>query len=110
MERQGRNEDHDEARNDEGEGENQTVATFGFPILDTMQDVIMKNIPPSSLPTFYGKINEDPDTFLFEFNILCRSYNYLTKFSQTKTLSCYTKRFYLEMVHGIRRIHYQDLG
>ena len=37
----------------------------------------MKNIPPSSLPTFYGKSNEDPDTFLFEFDILCRSYNYL---------------------------------
>ena len=50
---------------------------FGFPILDTMQDVTMKNIPPSSLPTFYGKINEDPNTFLFEFDILCGSYNYL---------------------------------
>ena len=37
----------------------------------------MKNIPPSSLPNFYGKINEDPDTFLFEFNIFCRSYNYI---------------------------------
>ena len=42
-----------------------------------MRDVTMKNIPPSSLPTFYGKINEDPDTFLFEFDILCRRYNYL---------------------------------
>ena len=42
-----------------------------------MQDVTMKNIPPSSLPTFYGKSNEDPDTFMFEFDILCRIYNYL---------------------------------
>ena len=55
MEKRGENEDHDEVRNDEGEGENRTEATFGFPILDTMQDVTMKNIPPSSLPTFYGK-------------------------------------------------------
>ena len=70
-------EDHDEVRNEEGEGENQTKATFGFPILNTMHDVTMKNIPPSSLTTFYGKINEDLDTFLFEFDILCRSYNYL---------------------------------
>ena len=77
MEGWGGNKDHDEDRNDEGEGENQTEVTFGFPILDTVQDVTMKNIPPSSLPTFYGKSNEDPDTFLFEFNILCRSYNYL---------------------------------
>ena len=42
-----------------------------------MQYVTMKNIPPSSLPTFYGKSNEDLDTFLFEFDILCTSYNYL---------------------------------
>ena len=44
MERRGENEDHDEVRNEEGEGENRTEATFGFPILDTMQDVTMKNI------------------------------------------------------------------
>jgi len=37
----------------------------------------MKNIPLSSLPTFYGKRSEDPDTFLIEFDILCRRYNYL---------------------------------
>ena len=71
------NEDRNEVRNNEGEGENQTEATFGFHILDTVLDVNMKNIPPSSLPTFYGKSNEDPDTFLFEFDILYRSYNYL---------------------------------
>ena len=77
MERRGENEYHNEVRKEKGEGENRTKATFGFPILDRMKDVTMKNIPPSSLPTFYGKINEDPDTFLFEFDILCRSYNYL---------------------------------
>ena len=37
----------------------------------------MKNIHPSSLPNLYGKNNEDPDTVLFKFNILCRIYNYL---------------------------------
>jgi hypothetical protein len=36
----------------------------------------MKNIPLSSLPTFGGMSNEDPDLFLFEFDILCRGYNY----------------------------------
>ena len=77
MERRGENEDHDEVINDKGEGENRIEATFRFPILDTMQDVTIKDIPPSSLPTFNGKINENPDTFLFEFDILCRSYNYL---------------------------------
>ena len=77
MERRGENEDHDEVRNDEGEGENWTETTFGFPILEIAHDVNMNNIPPSSLPTFYGKSNEDPDTFLFEFEILCRIYNNL---------------------------------
>ena len=63
----------------EGEGEHEvrTETTFGFPILDLARNVNMKNIPASSLPTFYGKSTEDPDTFLFEFDILCRSYNYL---------------------------------
>ena len=61
----------------EGEHEGRTETTFGFPILDLARDVSMKNIPASSLPTFYGKSTEDPDTFLFEFDILCRSYNYL---------------------------------
>ena len=77
MERRGENEDHNEVINDKGEGEYKTKFTFGFPIFYTMQDVTMKNIPPSSLPTFYGKSNENPDTFLFEFDILCKSYNYL---------------------------------
>ena len=77
MKRRRGNEDHDEVRNDKGEGENRTETTFGFPILDTTQEVNMNNIPHSSLPTFYGKSNEDPNTFLFEFDILCRSYNYL---------------------------------
>ena len=66
------NKDCNKVRNNEGEGENQTEATFRFPILDTILDVNMKNIPPSSLPTFYGKSNEDPKTFLFEFDILAK--------------------------------------
>ena len=61
----------------EGEHEGRNETTFGFPILDLAQNASMKNIPTSSLPTFYRKSTEDLDTFLFEFDILCRSYNYL---------------------------------
>ena len=50
--------------------------TFGFPILDISRNINMKNIPLSSLPTFRGMSTEDPDLFLFEFDILCRRYNY----------------------------------
>ena len=58
----------------QGEDEEQT---FRFSILDLAQNTNMKNINPSILPTFHGISTEDPDAFLFEFNILCRSYNYI---------------------------------
>jgi hypothetical protein len=70
-------EDHNNVRHEKGEeAGNQTKTTFGFPILDTAPNVNMKNIPLSAPPTFYSKSSEDPDTFLFEFDIFCRSYNY----------------------------------
>jgi hypothetical protein len=61
--------------NEEG-NENNETKTFGFPILDIARDVAMKNIPFFSLPHFHGMSTKDPDSFLFEFDILCRSYNY----------------------------------
>jgi hypothetical protein len=71
-------EDHNNViHGEEEETGNQTETTFGFPILDTTPNVNMNNIPLSTLPTFYGKNSEDPDTFLFEFDILCRRYNYV---------------------------------
>jgi hypothetical protein len=74
----GDQEDHNNVRHgEEEETGNQIETTFGFSILDTTPNVNMKNIPLSALPTFYGKNSEDPDTFLFEFDILCRSYNYV---------------------------------
>ena len=63
----------EEERNREPEGE----TTFRFPILDLMSNVNMKNISPSVLPNFRGMVIEDLDAFLFEFDILCRSYNYV---------------------------------
>jgi hypothetical protein len=53
------------------------IETFGFPILDMAKYVAMKNIPLSSLPHFQGMSIEDPDSFLFEFDIFYRSYNYI---------------------------------
>ena len=56
MEGPGENEDRNEVRNNEGEGENQTEATFGFPILDIVLDVNMKNIPLILYPPFMEKV------------------------------------------------------
>jgi len=47
-----------------------------FPIRETNGDMKMKNISPSALPHFHGLTTEDPDTFLFEFFVLCRTYDY----------------------------------
>jgi hypothetical protein len=38
----------------------------------------MKNIPLLALPNFHGLSTEDPNGFLFEFDILCRSYDHTT--------------------------------
>jgi hypothetical protein len=69
--------------NEEWNANNETE-TFGFPILDITKVVSMKNIPLSSLPHFHGMSTEDPDSFLFEFDILCRSYNYTNSAQKLK--------------------------
>ena len=52
-------------------------SSFGFPIVDEDSRATMKNISPSVLPNFHGLRNEDPETFLFEFEVVCRTYDYL---------------------------------
>jgi hypothetical protein len=44
----------------------------------------MKKIPLSALPNFHGLSSEDPDEFLFEFDILCRSYDYVSNAQKLK--------------------------
>jgi hypothetical protein len=51
---------------------------FGFSIKETYEETNMKSIPHSALPKFHGLSKEDLDTFLFEFDVLCRSYDYVT--------------------------------
>ena len=58
--------------------------TFKFPIFDSTIDVTMKKLPPSNLPHFHGMSTENPDSFLFEFDILCRSYNYVNDAQKLK--------------------------
>ena len=95
-------EDHNHVRHDEGEeGGNQTEINFGFPILDTTQNVNMKNIALSPLPTFYGKRSEDSNTFPFEFDILCRRYNYLQDAQKLKLFPATLKDSALRWFMGL---------
>jgi hypothetical protein len=54
-----------------------TISTLVFPISDvpTRAMAPMKNIPLSALKNFHGFFTEDLDDFLFEFDILCISYD-----------------------------------
>jgi hypothetical protein len=62
-----------------------SFSTLGFHIGDLPRGVApMKNIPLSALPNFHGLSSEDPDEFLFEFDILCRSYDYITNVKKLK--------------------------
>ena len=62
----------------EGRGEN-SLSTLEFPIGDLPRGTTpMKNIPFSALPNFHGLSSEDLDEFLFEFDILCRIYDYMS--------------------------------
>jgi hypothetical protein len=54
------------------------VVTFEFPTRDLEGVVQMQSISPSNLPNFHGLANEDPDAFLFQFEVLCRGYGYFT--------------------------------
>ena len=63
----------------------------------------MKNIPPSpsALPHFHGTSSEDPDSFLFEFDILCRSYNYILDAQKLKLFHATLKDSALRWFMGL---------
>jgi hypothetical protein len=84
--------------------------TFGFLIVDPTTIVQMKNIPPSTLPHFHGMVSEDPDAFLFEFDILCHSYDYSDDAQKLKIVSCHSQRLSLALVYGIGRKHNSNMG
>ena len=71
---------------DEHEGENEeTIPTLEFPIRITLGKYPSNNIPLSKLPNFHGLSIEDLDEFLFEFDILYRSYDYISDIQNLKT-------------------------
>ena len=68
----------------EGRGGRGELDPIGFPILDEDTTATMKNISPSILPNFHRLRSEDPETFLFEFKVLSRSYDYLINSQKLK--------------------------
>ena len=84
---------------------------LGFPIQDIGGSVHMKNIPLYFLPKFHGLRLEDPETFIFEFEIVCRSYSYLLETQKLRlfptTLKDRTLKWFMSLeTNSIRSWNY----
>ena len=47
-------------------------------------DLPTKPIPLAALPNLHGLVSKDPETFLFEFDIVCWGYDYTTDAQKLK--------------------------
>ena len=54
------------------------TSTLEYSIVDHAANAPMKSIPLHNIPTFHGLTTEYPNAFLFEFDVLCRGYDYTT--------------------------------
>lgn len=52
------------------------TSTLQYPIVDIAFNTPMKPIPLQNIPTFHELTLEDPDAFLFKFDVLCQGYDY----------------------------------
>ena len=93
--------DEEQGQRQEIPEQDQTKATFGFPILDLTRDIPMKNTPPSTLPHFHSMISEDLHSFLFEFDILCRIYSYIRDAQKLKLFPATLKDLALRWFMGL---------
>lgn len=83
----------------------QLPRAFTYPIaLDADDDTTMKNISPAFLPTFCGLSSEDPDQFIFEFKVLCQTYDYKNDNQKLKlfpsTLKDLAMRWFMGLLTG----------
>ena len=66
-------------------------SSIDFPIENVTGDALMRPIPLTALPSFHGLSSEDPDTFLFEFDIICRGYDYIADAQRLKIFHAIVK-------------------
>lgn len=60
------------------------TSSIEFPIGDIRSDVPMKHIPLTTLPNFHGLTSEDPDTSLYEFDVVCQGCDYISDAQKLK--------------------------
>ena len=61
----------------------------------------MKNINPSALPHFHGLTTEDPNTFFFEFVVICWTYDYVEDDQKLKSFPSTLKDAILHWFMGL---------
>ena len=61
----------------------------------------MKPIPLTALPNFHGLSSEDPDTFLFEFDIVYQGYDYISDAQKLKIFPATLKGTALRWIMGL---------
>lgn len=76
-------------------------STIYFPIGNITGDAPMRPIPLTTLPSFHGLSFEDPDMFLFEFDIACRGYDYIAVAQKLKKLPTTLKGTTLRWFMGL---------
>jgi len=77
------------------------TSTFRFPIRGSNEGTKMNNIPHSTLPNFHGLSKEDLDTFVFEFDVLCKSYDYVSDAHKLKLFLATLKDVALRWFMGL---------
>ena len=82
---------------------------IAFPIREGDWETKMKNISPLALPHFHGLTSEDPDTFMFEFIVVCGTYDYTSDDQKLKLFPSTLKDAALQ-VHGSAWGQHHRLG
>jgi hypothetical protein len=75
--------------------------TFELLIQELNDMVQMKNTPLSTFPNFHGLTSEDTNTFLFEFDVLCWTYDYSFDSQNIKLFPSTLKEVVLHWFMGI---------
>lgn len=61
-----------------------TSITIQFPTCFGVAEIKIKSIPYLVIPTFFGSPNEEPNVFLFEFDVLYHGYDHNTNAHKLK--------------------------
>lgn len=72
-----------------------------FSIRDTSGEARMKNISPTARHHFHGLTSANPDTFIFEFIVVCRTYDYTSNEQKMKLFPSTFKDVALHWFMGI---------